>query len=104
MRLVVFHMIGCPHCKAVSGPNSILRGIEDLVPVYEIESSDPATKQAGISSFPTIRLVTPLVTFGYEGPRTLEDLRRFVIEKMGQCLTLATLLKRSRKKPRDIPS
>lgn len=92
MALVVFHMHGCPHCKAVTGPESAAKGVADLVPVYEIESSDPLSKKVGVASFPTIMLVTPHVVFQFEGVRKPKELRRFVLEKMGQCFMLNKLL------------
>ena len=94
--LVVFHMNGCPHCKAVTGPQSVTRGAQDLVPVYEVESSDPLAKRMGVSSYPTIFFSTPLVTFKFEGARTPEAIRKFVLEKMGQYYALANLSKKLR--------
>lgn len=82
MKLVVFHMDGCPHCKAVTGPDSALRAVRDLVPVYEVEAQEPLARRMRIASFPTILLSTPLVAFKYEGERTPEHLRRFVLEKV----------------------
>jgi hypothetical protein len=95
MRLVVFHMTGCPYCKSVTGPDSATKSLGDLVPVYEVERTDPLAQKMGVSSFPTIYLSTPLITYKYEGPRTPEDLRRFTLEKMGQSLLLANFLKRA---------
>jgi hypothetical protein len=92
--LVVFHMNGCPHCRAVTGPQSATRGVQDLVPVYEVESSDPLAKTMGVSSYPTIFFSTPFVTFKFENARTPEEIRKFVLEKMGQYYTLATLVKK----------
>ena len=94
--LVVFHITGCPHCKAVTGPQSVTRGAQDLVPVYEVESSDPLAKRMGVSSYPTIFFSTPLVTFKFEGARTPEAIRKFVLEKMGQYYALANLSKKLR--------
>ena len=96
MRLVVFHMDGCPHCSAVTGPQSTLRAVEDLVPIYEVEAKEPLTRAMGIASFPSILLSTPLVAFEYEGDRSPQDLRRFVLEKMGETLRLAQSVKRPR--------
>jgi hypothetical protein len=92
IRVVVFHMDGCPHCKAVTGKSSVLReGAGDLAPIYEIESSDPLSRNMGITSFPSIFVVTPIVAFAFEGKRTPEDFRKFVLEKMGQSRLLAKI-------------
>lgn len=94
MSLVVFHMHGCPHCKAVTGEESVLRSVADLLPVVEVESSDPLARTAGVKSFPTIMLVTPAVSFEYQGPRTPEAIRNFVSEKMEQLSMLVMLKKK----------
>jgi glutaredoxin len=96
VSLVVFHMNGCPHCAAVTGPQSATRGVQDLVPVYEVEASDPLARKMGVSSFPTIFLSTPLVTFKFENARTPQEIRRFVLEKMGQYFILSKLLKKAK--------
>lgn len=83
--LVVFHMNGCPHCAAVTGPQSACRGLEDLVDLYEIEAADPLTRAVGVSSFPCVMLVNPLFAFGpYEGPRDQASIRAYVLRKMAQ--------------------
>jgi len=92
--LVVFHMNGCPHCKAVTGPESVARGVADLVPVYEVEASDPLSKKMGVTSFPQIFLSTPHVVFQFEGARTPTALREFVLEKLGQAFILDKLVQR----------
>ena len=88
--LVVFYMNGCPHCKAVTGPQSVCReGLDDLVDLYEIEASDSLTRAVGVTSFPTIVLVNPLFAFAFEGARESEAIREFVLRKMA--LTTAYL-------------
>jgi hypothetical protein len=94
LALVVVHMHGCPHCKAVTGPESAARGVADLAPVYEIESSNPLSQELGVTSFPSIFFSTPHAVFRFEGSRTPEELRRFVLEKMGQSFILYKLLQR----------
>jgi thioredoxin-related protein len=94
MALVIFHKHGCPYCEAVTGAESAARHVADLEPVYEIESADPLRRQLDITSFPTILFSTPHVVFRFEGPRTPEALRKFVLEKMGQSFILEKLLKR----------
>jgi len=98
MKLVVFHMDGCPHCKAVTGPDSVLRAVSDLVPVYEVEAQEPLAKRLEIASFPTILLSTPLVAFKYEGDRTPKHLRRFVLEKRAEILQRALAVEAEKKK------
>jgi len=80
--LVVFYMNGCPHCAAVTGPNSACRGLEDLVDLYEIEASDPLTRAVGVTSFPTIMVVNPFFAFAYDGPRKREAIREYILRKM----------------------
>lgn len=82
--LVVFHMNGCPHCEAVTGPNSACRGLQDLVDLYEVEASDPLTRAVGISSFPTILVVNPLFAFSYDGARQTSEIRSYTLQKMAQ--------------------
>ena len=94
MALVVFHMHGCPHCKAVTGPESTARAVADLVPVYEIESSNALAQKVGVQSFPSIYFATPHAVFHFEGHRTPEALRKFVLEKMGHSFILDKLLQR----------
>jgi len=94
--LVVFHMKGCPHCKAVTGPQSAAKAVGDLLPVYEIESSDPLAKQMGVSSFPTIFFTAPGLSFKFDRDRTPEEIRRFVLEKMGQYYTLTKILRNTK--------
>lgn len=101
MKLVVFHMDGCPHCKAVTGPDSALRAVRDLVSVYEVEAREPLAQRLEISSFPTILLSTPFVAFKYEGNRTPEDLRRFVLEKRVEILQRPKAFETEKKKSRQ---
>jgi len=101
MKLVVFHMDGCPHCEAVTGPDSALRAVGDLVSVYEVEAREPLAQRLEISSFPTILLSTPFVAFKYDGNRTPEDLRRFVLEKRDEILQRPKAFETEKKKSRQ---
>jgi len=68
--------------------------VQDLLPVYEVESADPLAKRMGVSSYPTIFFSAPWATFKFEGSRTPEEIRRFVLQKMGQYLILANLARK----------
>ena len=92
IALVVAYMKGCPYCVEVTGENSMARNVQDLVPVYEIERSDPLMKALDISSFPTLLLSTPYATHKYQGARTPKLLRRFVLEGIGQKKMLEKIL------------
>jgi len=82
--LVVFHMNGCPHCRTVVGEGGLCRGLDDLADVHEVEASDALCQAVGVRSFPTIVLVNPLFAFAFDGERTPEALRSFVLRKMAQ--------------------
>jgi hypothetical protein len=84
LALVVVHMSGCPYCVEVTGEGSMAKSVADLVPVYEVERSDPLVQQLHVKSFPTIFLSSDDATFRFEGRRSPERLRRFVLEKMKQ--------------------
>ena len=80
--LVVFHMIGCPHCAAVTGSQSACASLRD-VKVLEIESQHPLVEELDIPSFPTIWLSTPSVVFEYNGgQRTTDALQSWIASKM----------------------
>ncbi len=74
-----FVMEGCPHCRAVP---ELLRPMANLGDVHLVDSEDQLSRALQVSSFPTIKLVNPLFTFVYEGPRTPEALRAWVLRKM----------------------
>lgn len=92
IALVVVHMNGCPYCVEVTGEDSLAKSVSDLVPVYEVERSDPLAEKLHAKSFPTILLSTPLVTFRFEGQRSRSSLRRFVLQCLGQYHILQRLL------------
>jgi thioredoxin-related protein len=94
IALVVVYMNGCPYCVEVTGKQSVAQTVRDLVPVYEIERSDPLVQKLKVTSFPTIFLSTDDVTFKFEGQRTPDRLRRFVSEKMDQLHVLKEITKR----------
>ena len=82
--LVVFHMNGCGHCKAVSGPDSVCAGLRD-VHVMEVESEDPLTELLGIQSFPTIWLSSPDKVVAYNsGERSTDALQDWIFSKIAQ--------------------
>lgn len=84
LGLVVVYMNGCPYCVEVTGKSSMAKAVCDLVPVYEIERSEPVVASLGVKSFPTIFLATDEVVFKFEGPRSAAALRAFVREKLRQ--------------------
>lgn len=94
LALVVVHMKGCPYCVEVTGEGSMARTVADLVPVYEIERSDPLVQKLDVKSFPTIFLSSDDATFRFEGKRSPERLRSFVLEKAKQLRLLKDVSRR----------
>ena len=79
--LVVFHLAGCPYCKAVVGPGSICR---DLAKVHllEIGADHHLGHDLQIQAFPTMLLVLPNQTYQYNGARTKEALSAWIQGKL----------------------
>ena len=69
--LIVFHMKGCPHCRAVTGPQSACRPLGG-VRVLEVEAAHPAVEDVAITSFPTIWLSLPDASYAYPAGRARE--------------------------------
>lgn len=80
-RIVAFTLQGCPHCAGVP---ELLRSTADLAPAHIIDAKDPLCTALGVSSFPTIMLVNPVLAFRYSKERTPEALRGWVLRKMRQ--------------------
>jgi hypothetical protein len=83
--VAVFHMIGCPHCRAVTGPQGALAPLSRFqhLSVVEIESADPLCEAMSVNSFPTIFLVTKESVFRYpsSGDRTTEAFERWIASR-----------------------
>ena len=79
--LVVFHMIGCPHCQKVSGEKSILRNMKRVI-LLEIESAHPFCRKLGVASFPTIWLTNPNKIWNFSGKREKNDVQEWIDEKI----------------------
>lgn len=77
--LCAFVMQGCPYCRDVP---KLMKSASDLAPAHLVDSQDELAQRAGISSFPTLYLVSPLFTFAYAGPREPEALRTWMRRKM----------------------
>jgi hypothetical protein len=101
--ILVVHMRGCPYCVEVTGEGSMLKRVQDLVSVYEIERTDPLARWLDVKSFPTIFLNVPVenggksITFKFSGTRTPDALRSFVLEKLGQVRTLQKVMQERQK-------
>jgi hypothetical protein len=75
--LVVFHMIGCPHC-----PPALDAARQCGVPMVAVESSHPLAQALDIKAFPTIILSTDQGAFAYgDRSRTPTGLAIFAREK-----------------------
>lgn len=83
--LIVFHMDGCPHCKAVTGSESACRPLQG-VRVLEIEASHPAVEDLRIQSFPTIWLSLPRDAYAYTTgrPRATGALQDWIDSKIAK--------------------
>lgn len=82
--LVAFTLKGCPHCANVP---ELLRSVEALAPSRIIDATDRVCSVMNISSFPTLVLVNPALTFVYKGERTPTALRAWIVQKMLQTTT-----------------
>ena len=91
--LVIFHMVGCPHCKQIVGEWGSGAAVSDILPVYEVESRELLCDKAGVSSFPTIWLCMPQGVFEYQRQeRTAAALREWILDRMELQEHLAAIL------------
>ena len=80
--LAVFHMDGCPHCEAVTGPAGACARLKN-VSVLEVESRHPLVRDVNITSFPHLWLSTPDAVWEFNGSRTTDALQAWIGEKLG---------------------
>ena len=73
MKLLVFHMHGCPHCRAVVGPNGLGAAVAEAADVYEFEARHPLCARLGVASFPSFAVLDDagrLYSWRRDAPRT----------------------------------
>jgi hypothetical protein len=75
--LVVFKMHGCPHCEAVSGPESACLGLENVL-VLEIENNHPLPRALKVAGFPTLWLSQKDSVHEFSGARTTADIQKWI--------------------------
>ena len=77
MKLLVFHMHGCPHCRAVVGSDGLGAALKDDVDVYEIEASHPLCEALDVRSFPSFAVLDDDRYYAWRrgAPRTVEAFR-----------------------------
>lgn len=90
-KIVLFHMIGCPHCEAMMPEwDKFEEENEDMIPMLKVESS--TVRPGGSSplvgkvvSFPTIAIVSDDSTLGpvFDGQRTAKEFKKFALDNMG---------------------
>ena len=76
VRLLVFHMHGCPHCRSVVGPEGLAASLADVADVYELEAGHQLCGRLGVSAFPSFAFVADGGVYGWRrgAPRTYEAL------------------------------
>ena len=77
MLLVVFHMLGCPHC-----PPALEAAASSGLPIVTVESAHPLAQALNITSYPTIILSSEKCAFDYGNrSRTPDALAAWALEK-----------------------